>query len=187
MSAPPPKDVSTVEQSRWFTDEVYAHEPSLRSYLHGAFPSVRDVDDVVQESYVRIWKARLSRPIHSSKTFLFRVARHLAVDLLRRKQVSPISDSSDLAAVSVIEDRPNAADALTHHERIDLLSDALAALPERCRMVVYLRKFKGLSQKDTAAQLGVSVRTVESQFARGVKLCEDYLRQRGVESFKRGE
>src|SRR5438876_12279709 len=70
---PAVSSTSTVD-SRWFAAEVHAHERSLRAYLRGAFPSVRDVDDVVQESYVRVWKARLAHPIQSARSFLFQVA-----------------------------------------------------------------------------------------------------------------
>src|SRR5580693_2470646 len=62
---------SSVEQIRWFTEEVHPHEPSLRAYLNGSFPTVRDLDDVVQESYLRIWQARAAYPIGSARAFLF--------------------------------------------------------------------------------------------------------------------
>ena len=178
---------ATVDHSRWFAEEVHPHDGQLKAYLRNAYPSVGDVDDVVQESYLRIWRAKLGRPILSTKSFLFQIARHLAVDAIRRKQTACLANLGDLTALSVMEERPNAVDALSYHEKVALLSDALAALPARCREVVYLRKFKGVPQKDTAAHLGISVRTVESQFARGMKLCEDYLRQHGVESFRRDE
>lgn len=187
MNATPPDEVSAVDQTRWFAEEVHAHEPSLRSYLRGTFPHVRDVDDVVQESYLRIWKARLARPILSTKSFLFQIARHLAIDVVREKQVSRLEDLGDLAELSVLEEGLSAADTFSYQEKVALLSDALTDLPTRCREVVYLRKFKGLSQREVAAQLGISVRTVESQFARGMKLCEEFLRRRGVESFRRDE
>lgn len=169
--------------AEWFTQEVQQHEPALRGYLRSAFPTL-EVDDVVQESYLRIWRARLARPIHSTKAFLFQIARHLAVDGLRQKS-APVIASSDLAELAVLDDKPNAADELDYHERVSVLSDALAALPSRCREVVYLRKFRGLHQKEVAAQLGISVRTVESQFARGMRLCEDFLRRRGITGFSR--
>jgi DNA-directed RNA polymerase specialized sigma24 family protein len=67
---------------------VHPHEVSLRGWLRGHYPTLRDVDDVVQESFLRVWKARLARPISSSKTFLFQVARRLIVDRARRERVA---------------------------------------------------------------------------------------------------
>ena len=177
--------LSDENHAQWFTDEVQQHEPALRGYLRHAFPTL-DVDDVVQESYLRIWRARLARPIRSTKAFLFQVARHLAVDGLR-KASAPVMALRDLSELTVLDDKPDAADELDYHERISVLSDALAALPNRCREVVYLRKFRALPQKEVAAKLGISVRTVESQFARGMHLCEVHLRRRGVTGFCRDE
>lgn len=172
------------DHTRWFHEEVHLHEPVLRSYLRGKFPLLRDVDDIVQESFLRIWRTRLTRPILSTKSFLFQVARHLAIDEFRQDR-APAETLSKPKETPVIDENPDAADEFDYNEKVALLSDALAALPDRCREVVYLRKFKELSQKEVAAQLGISVRTVESQFARGMLLCEDFLRRRGVTSFCR--
>ncbi len=169
-------------QDAWFAKEVQPHGASLRSYVRRAFPTVNDVDDVVQESFLRIWKARLAQPIHSSKAFLFKVARHLALDLVRRGQVSPINQVRDLSALNVVEDSRGVAESADANEKILALADAVASLPTRCREIVILRKFKGLSQKEVAAHFGLSERTVEVQVARGVKRCEEYLRKRGINS-----
>jgi|GEM_PF-6457756 len=59
------------DQARWFAEEVHPHESSLRAYLRGAFPSVRDVDDVVQESFLRIWGARAARPARAAARIRF--------------------------------------------------------------------------------------------------------------------
>jgi hypothetical protein len=45
-----PEPTPAANQFRWFMEEVQPHDDQLKGYLHGAFPSVRDVDDVVQES-----------------------------------------------------------------------------------------------------------------------------------------
>lgn len=171
------------EQTRWFSEEVQPHEPSLRAYLRGSFPSVPDVDDVVQESYLRVWKAWATQPIRSARAFLFRVARHHALDLVRRERVSPVSGVRDLAALLVVEDKPGIAEAVSRLEKVRLLADAIEALPARCRQIVVLRKLKCLPQKQVAAQLGLAEKTVEAQLARGVKRCEEFLRQRGVQGF----
>jgi RNA polymerase sigma-70 factor (ECF subfamily) len=168
------------EKSRWFVEEVQPHEDSLRSYLRGSFPAVRDVDDVVQESYLRIWRARAAHPIDSARHFLFQIARHLAIDLVRRDRVSPINRVTDIGGLSVIEDKPNAAEvASTNHDK-GILFEAIRNLPPRCREIVILRKLQGYSQKEIAARLGISEQTVHAQAVRGLRRCEQYLRKRGV-------
>jgi RNA polymerase sigma factor (sigma-70 family) len=168
------------EQARWFTEQVSPHEPSLRAYLRGSFPSVRDVDDVMQESLLRVWRARAAQPILSARAFLFKVARHVALDLVRRDRSSPIDAVGDLSALPVIEDRLGVAESADINEKVHLLAEAVAALPYRCREIVVLRKLKGLSQKEVAAQLGLSEKTVEEQVSRGVKRCGAFLRKRGI-------
>lgn len=180
---PPPSRAS--EQTRWFAEEVHSHESSLKAYLRGSFPTVRDVDDLVQESYLRIWKARLARPIASTKSFLFQVARRAAIDVLRRKVVAATETLGDLSVLAVMDDRPNTAEALSYDEKIELLAAAFLRLPARCREIMTLRKLRGWSHREIALQLGISERTVESQITRGTKLCETCLRERGVAGFSR--
>ncbi len=187
MSLPPALSEHTpdADHIRWFKDEVHPHDASLKAYLRVSFPAVRDVEDMVQESYLRVWKAKLAHPITSTKSFLFQIARRLAIDTARKNRTAPTDNLGDLAEISVIDSGPDAAAALSYREKTCLLADALTALPARCREIVILRKYKFLPQKDVAAQLGISERTVESQLARGMKLCEVYLRKHGIESFSR--
>lgn len=168
------------EHTRWFQNEVHTHEGQLKSYLRGSFPGVRDIDDVVQESYVKIWRAKLARPITSTKSFLFQVARNLALDLIRREKISPEKECPDLDALPVFDDRPGVAEAACTQEELDLLARAIDALPDRCREVMILRQIKGLSQKEIAAQLGISVLTVQTYVVRGLRRLEEYFRRHHI-------
>jgi RNA polymerase sigma-70 factor (ECF subfamily) len=85
-----------------------------------------------------------------------------------------------LAALSVVEDRPDAAEKAAANQELMLLAAAIDALPTRCREIVILRKLQGVPQKAIAAQLGLSEQTVQVQVLRGVKRCEKFLRQHGV-------
>jgi RNA polymerase sigma-70 factor (ECF subfamily) len=169
--------------SKWFAEEVHAHDGQLRAYLRGAYPAVRDLDDVVQESYLRTWKAKLAHPIVSTKSFLFQVARNLAIDALRRRQAAPTESLVDFDRLSVLDEGADHATALGRQEKVDLLIAALATLPDRTREIVFLRKFQNMPQKEVAAQFRISERTVETQLAKGMKRCADYLRKRGVQGF----
>jgi len=173
---PPPE----LERTRWFAEEVHPHESSLRAYLRGSFPAIRDVDDVVQESFLRVWRARAAQPVRSARAFLFQVARHLALDLVRRERTSPFIPVRDINALPVLEPGPNASDTATEREKILLLADAIDALPERCRQIMILRKLQSVPQREVATRLGLAEKTVEAHLARGIARCEDYLRRRGV-------
>ncbi|MGH7947593.1 MAG: RNA polymerase sigma factor [Opitutaceae bacterium] len=178
QNAPEPSPVA--DQTRWFAEEVHAHDSQLKSYLRGSFPSVRDVDDVVQESYLRVWRRQLLRPLASARSFLYKVARNLAIDALRRETISPVDRVSDLAALNVLDGSPNAADAACTTDELNLLLEAIESLPPRCREVVVLSKLRGLSPGEIALKLGISEGTVHVHGGKGVRRCEEFLRERGV-------
>ena len=176
-----PRHLPTTEENRWFSEEVQVHEPSLRAYLHTRFPFAPDIDDVVQESFLRLWKVRMAQPVLYAKALLFKVARHVVIDSARRNLISPIDRVTDLAALPVIDDgRPGPAEAACIRDEIVLLAAAIDSLPARCREILILRKLRGVSQKAIAAQLGLSEQTVQVQVSRGVRRCEEYLKSRGV-------
>ena len=183
MSPPTPHDapaLSASEQTRWFAEEIQPHEGSLRSYLHGAFPKVGDVDDVVQESYLRMWRLKAALPLRSARAFLFTVARRLALDTLRHERASPVSGIAHLETLQIIDDATDVAEDVGRRERIAILSDAIADLPTRCREVFILHKIQGHSRRETAARLGLAEKTVEVQTANAMRRCGEYLRRRGV-------
>lgn len=165
---------------RWFSEEVRPHEASLRSYLQGRFPAVRDIDDVVQESYLRIWKARAAHPIRCAQAFLFTVARRLALDTLRHQRASPIEGIGRLDDLPVMADTLDAAEAAGRRERIRVLAEGIATLPTRCREVFILHKIQGRSRRETAQCLGLAEKTVEAQTTKAIERCREYLRRRGV-------
>lgn len=180
MISPPPasKESSASEHLRWFADEVHAHDSTLKAYLRGAFPSVDDIDDVVQESYVRIWKLRATEPIRSAKALLFTIARRLALDIVRRKRCSPIIPVKDVNEFFVYDVAPGPFEAAATSHECALLVDAIDSLPARCREIFILCQVEGLAQKEVADRLGLSKNTVAVQVARGLQRCEQHVRRR---------
>lgn len=160
---------------RWFLHEVHPHADVLRAYLRKAYPSVPDPSDIVQESFLRVWRARASAPVRSAKAFLFQVARRLAIDVIRRRQVSGDNAVCETDVRSVLDDGPDAAEAACRNEELWLLAQAIAALPARCREVMILRKIEGLSQRDIAVRLGITEGTVQVHVGRGLRQLERSL------------
>jgi len=187
VSAPPTSSnqLAAAEPARWFAEEVQPHAGDLKDYIRRVFPHLRDVEDVVQESYLRIWRQRAIEPIRSARAFLFTVAQHIALDGLRRRRRSPIAFVAAPEALSVADGAPTAADRLDDEERIALLIAALDALPARCREVVVLRKLKCRSELETATLLGISPKGVETQLGRGLERCRRYFQRRGADDLFR--
>ena len=153
----------------------------MRAYLHKRFPFTRDIDDVVQEAFLRVWKVGTTQPIRHVKALLFKVARHLVIDSARRNLISPIEHVTDLAVLPVISDVGLGPDSVAcTREEVALLVAAIDSLPARCREILILRKLRGVSQKEIATQLGISEQTVQVQVARGVRRCENILTRLGV-------
>jgi RNA polymerase sigma-70 factor (ECF subfamily) len=168
------------ETARWFSEEVQPHESSLRSYLRRVFPALPDVDDLVQESYARLIRAREAGRVSYAKAFLFTTARNAALDFFRRRQVVKIDGVADLETLSVVDDRPDAAEAVSKQQELALLADAVKTLPDRCRQVVTLRLMYAMSHKEIAAELGISDQTVKAQLAKGMRRCAEFLAARGL-------
>ena len=176
--------VSPTERSRWFSEEVHPHDSQLKAYLRRTYPYVCEVDDVIQESYLRIWKARAVQPIQSAKAFLFRIARNIALDSVRRRHASPLEPVGDLDRLPVIDERSSVADTVSTNEKIALLADAIDTLPPRCREIIVLCKLQGKSYREVAARLGLSEKTIAEQVYRGVQRLGEELNRRGVSSFR---
>ena len=173
-------DFQRSDQARWFAEEVQPHEAALRAYLRGRFPSLPDLDDLVQETYARLLRARETSTVRSVKAFLYTTARNAAFDIFRRRQIVSINGIADIDGLSVLEDRPSAAESLCHDQELAILLEAVRALPNRCREVFTLRKIYDLSHQEIATQLGISKHTVNAQVAIGIVRCREFLRARGV-------
>lgn len=169
--------------AKWFAEEVQPHDAQLRSYLRGSFPAVRDVDDVVQESFLRIWKTRAAQPIKSARAFLFQVARNVARDWMRRERRSPVEQAGDLAELRVADEGPDVVETLSAAEQVDLLAAALDALPRRRREVMIFCKLQGHTYREAAERFGLSEKTVAEHLYRGAQSLGLELRRRGLHRF----
>lgn len=168
------------EQARWFTEEVHPHEPALRAYLQARFPTLADHDDLVQETYTRLLRAKDTVGVRYPKAFLFTAARNAAFDLFRRRRAHPTESVNDRAELVVLDAQPSAADALDQRYELEVLAEAVRALPDRCRQVIMLRYLDGLAYKEIAVQLGISPETVKVHMAKGMRRCAAFFAARGL-------
>jgi RNA polymerase sigma-70 factor (ECF subfamily) len=154
----------------WFMLEVLPLEPVLMRFLQRNWREAADIGDLRQEAYVRIYEsARRERPMQT-KPFLFRIARNLIIDRLRRQAVVSLESVADFDWLHISDERPSSEAYVAARQELKLVQAALDDLPPRCRQVVWMRKVEGLSQKEVAKEMGIAVQTVENQTAKGVRL-----------------
>ena len=165
---------------RWFADEVQLHQDALRAWLRGRFPAIEDPENIVQESITRVWRVGRRDAVLSPKSLLFTTAQNLALDQLRRRKIAVFETLTEIDGPSVEEDRPTPAENTAHNQELEILTQAIQSLPERCRQVLTLRKIYGLPQKQIAAQLGIAEHTVEAQVANGMRRCAEFLARFGL-------
>lgn len=167
------------EAARWFSTEVQPHRPALRAWLLARFPTLSDVDDLVQESFARMLQARETGPIRSARALLFTTARNLALDAVRRQRVvafEPITDDPDSP---VLADSTDVIATVSKQQELELLTKAIQSLPERSRQIFTLRTAYGLTQRQIAEKMGVSESTVEKLMAQGIRLCAEFFANGG--------
>jgi RNA polymerase sigma factor (sigma-70 family) len=79
-----------------------------------------------------------------------------------------------------LEDRPGVGELIDQSYELEVLADAVRALPDRCRQVIMLRYLDGLAYKEIAVQLGISAETVKVHMAKGMRRCAAFFAERGL-------
>jgi RNA polymerase sigma factor (sigma-70 family) len=176
-TARPTADVDSISQNSdlWFLTEVQPYRPALQAWLLARFPTLPDVDDVVQESFARVLRAREAGPIRSARALLFAIARNLALDAVRRQQLVRFEPITDATESSVLVDATDVTAIVIKQQELELLTAAIQSLPRRLRQIVTLRVAYGFTTKQIADKLQVSESTVEKQMAQGVRACAAFF------------
>jgi RNA polymerase sigma factor (sigma-70 family) len=154
----------------WFMQEALPLAPMLSRFLLRNRCNAVEVADLSQESFARLYEsAQRERPA-MVKPFLFQIARNLMIDRLRKQSVVSLEVMTEFDWLNIPDDKPSSERALEGRQELRLLQTALDDLPPRCRQVVMMRRIEGLSQKEVAERLGISIDTVQTQIAKAMRL-----------------
>lgn len=150
----------------------------LKRFLARYFSERQDIEDVVQETYLRAYNAEQKKVIEHPRAFLFQIAKNLALTELKKKsrQITDYVDDYDLPLV--IGQGDPVEGEVEAKQNIGLYCEAVAALPEQCRRVFLLRKVHGLSHKEISERMQLSISAVEQHLLKGVLKCRAYVQER---------
>lgn len=154
---------------RWIAQNILPIEREVRSWLRARMRSLNapDIDDVIQESYARLWTVEFAA-ITNPRAYFYQVARNLVLQRARRARVVPMELMGEIGDLGVISDEPGAERGLSARQELDRLMIVVSRLPPQCRRAFELRKFDGLSQREVAERMGVSEGTIEKHLAKAL-------------------
>jgi RNA polymerase sigma-70 factor (ECF subfamily) len=143
-------------------------QDKLRPFIASRVPCAADADDVLQEVFLRMQRSLPDlRDEQRFGPWVYQVARSTIADHRRRRSRHPVAagpadDEGSMALLDGDSDDVDIAAALAQH-----LVPFVAALPSPYREALILTELEGLTQKDAAAMLGISLPAMKSRVQRG--------------------
>ena len=155
-----------------FADIFQHFAPRVKSYML-KLGSVDEVaEELAQQTLLKVWrKAQLFDPEKAAaSTWIFRIARNLRIDTLR-KQKHFFDDDYDLEGI--VDEQEDAEDKVSREQKSHNITLALSALPQEQTRIIRLSFYDGLSHSEIANQLEIPLGTVKSR----IRLAFGHLRK----------
>ncbi len=134
-------------------------------------------DEIVQNVFVKFWEKRDDLDqVKNLKSYLYLSVRNACIDEIK-KQNSVVDLNEHTESKEMHQQESSSIEFNELHYYTEL---ALKALPDKCYSVFSLKRFCGLSNKEVAEELDISVKTVETQFTIALKKIKNYLAQYGL-------
>jgi len=160
-----------------FEQLILRYQSRLLRVLQHIVGSESVAEDLVQDVFLRVWRARKSyQPTAKFTTWVFHIANNVASNSLRdrkrRKEYQVISDDPTHSPIMALDQMAAASTSsmptrkLDNAERADIVRTAVEALNERQRMALLLCKFEGLSYQEIADSMDLTVQAVKSLLSR---------------------
>jgi RNA polymerase sigma-70 factor (ECF subfamily) len=162
--------------------DITAFEMIFRTYYQPlcnyAYSFVQDRDEaeeIVQAAFLSVWEKRDNLSIHTGvKPYLYAMVRNAALNVIKHEKVKQQHATVEIAVAE------KSVESVTHtvmaSELEDRIYKALNKLPEQCRLVFKLSRFEELKYSEIAEQLNISVKTVENQMGKALKIMREQLK-----------
>jgi RNA polymerase sigma-70 factor (ECF subfamily) len=168
--------VHTLEQF----SQLFSHYRHTLARAAARIVKPHDVEDVVQETYLRIYQAAQKQPIQHPRAFMLTTARNIAINLATRADaLNYTTDTSPENSFELLDAAADSCEArAVADEEFLLFCRAVRELPSQCRKAFVLKRVYGLSQREVAAELAITEGAVEKLLARGLAACCRFMAAR---------
>lgn len=142
------------------------HYEALYGYACSILGSEVYAEDILQNIFIKLWQSRSSVIFNTVKSYLYTSVRNECLNQLKHKKVQAAYANTTLI-VSDTSGEAHSPESKELHEKIHHL---LNELPEKCATVFYMCRQLGLSYKEVAQELNISIKTVENHMSKALKL-----------------
>lgn len=132
-----------------------------------------EAEDVVQQVFVSLWEKKEQLAIHTSiRAVLYKSVQNACLNKIKHLKVRTVY-AEDLKATAVHDDSSDPVQVNELNERIQV---AVENMPEQCGRIFKMSRFEQLRYQEIADQLGLSVKTVENQMGKALKIVREELK-----------
>jgi len=144
------------------------HHKKLFAYLMHLHNSKEDAEEIVQESFIKVWEKRNDfNEEYSFDSFLFKIAKNIFLNHCRKKINRKVCEEHLFYFNNLSFE--NTDDYIINKEKREKIYELINELPTKRKNIFILRKIDGLSRSEIAKNLGISVITVDSQLQKAIK------------------
>jgi RNA polymerase sigma-70 factor (family 1) len=160
-----------------FHDVFYKQYEPLCRYALSFVKEPHSCEDIVQETFLKVWEKKQNLIGSEELTwYLYTAVRNNCLSFLEKRQKTILGD---VPTPETAEMPADFNEPVTSGADFDtLLSRALTNLPPKCREVFVLSRVNGLTYKQIGEALGISIKTVENQMGKALKILRSYIRQK---------
>ncbi|KAB8061318.1 RNA polymerase sigma factor [Janthinobacterium violaceinigrum] len=151
------------------------HYATIKQRLTRKLGNAEDAGDALHDTWLRLKGGEDLGPVQNPGAYLSRMAVNIAVDVQRRHSRLLSGDNIDALLEELVDPAPGPARTAEIRSDLDALFQLLDRMPERRRAVALLVHAEGVTQKEAAQRLGVSLRTVEYELKRVHERLDTYL------------
>jgi RNA polymerase sigma-70 factor (family 1) len=162
-------------------ESIYrSYVPQLASFLKRFSVSDREADEIIQETFLRVWLKRDKLPeIEFPKAWVFRITSHIILNYLKRS-VTEEKAKQVLRNQSKLEHN-DTEESLYLHQLMGAISSAVDNLSPQRKRIYEMSRQDGLSIPEIAVKLGLSSNTVKNTLTSSLQLIREFLQQRGYD------
>jgi len=136
---------------------------------------VDDIDDIIQEVYLRIVKDCRLKKAESAFAYLCTIASNIVKDQLRKQQVREVKLHVSADEVALKSSSPSPEQSLQSKEVIGVINDAFDTLDKRSQQAIILHRFKGFTYKSISKEMGISITMVRKHIVRALDHITEHI------------